>query len=397
MYKWVELGPNGSITARAVTKGSVCPDAVIDSKPVPMRIRAVKEKGEWEVTVCETDIPAEAKTVSIESTPLPLLKKSPSRVLVIGDTGCRISDDELQACNNSSAWVFPYIAESAVRYNPDLIIHMGDYTYRDSLCPYESDGCRRSPYGDNWDTWEADLLLPARNLLPAAPWIFLRGDRENCALNPMGWFRLLDPFPSSEKCENFSEPYNIVLGTLTLSVLDSTSANDDTYSKVKSSRYASYLKTYENTDSKHRWFLTHRPIWAVTEDPNIENKTEDNLITLNHTLQTAFRSVEWSALLSKYEMVVSGHLHVFDMFSYNEPGIPPQFVIGNSGTLLYPAISANLQGYKVGLKTLKNVKSVSTFGFATIEPEGDSWSVTLRDKNGKPITSCNVGSASCRQ
>ncbi|WP_420266309.1 metallophosphoesterase [Candidatus Magnetominusculus dajiuhuensis] len=399
LYKWVELGPNGSAIARAVTKGTICPDAAIDSAPVSMRKRpaniTIEEKGKWEVTVCEVEIPPEAKSVSVEGTALPLLKKSPSRILVIGDTGCKITDDDAQSCNNSAAWPFPDIAEAATRYKPDLIIHVGDYTYRDSLCPYDNDGCRRSPHGDIWDTWEADLFLPARNLLPAAPWIFLRGDRENCVLNPKGWFRLLDPFPYSERCENFSQPYNVVLDTLTLSVMDSTSADDASYAAAKAGKYSSYIKTYENTASRHRWFLTHRPIWALAQNPNEANH-QDSLSTLNHTLQTAFRSAQWDALLSKYDMIISGHLSVFDMFSFNEQGTPPQFIVGNSGTLPDPAISAKVRGYRIGLKTLKDIKSVSTFGFATIEPVGDSWGVTLRDKNGRPITSCDVGPASCQ-
>lgn len=400
LYKWVELGPNGGVIARAVTKGGVCPDAVIDLKSVHMRMRPeianVKDKGNWDVTVCETEVPSEAKSVSIEGETLPLLKKSPTRILVIGDTGCKIADDEVQSCNNNAAWAFPDIAEAAARYKPDLIIHTGDYMYRDTICPQDQGGCLTSPYGDNWDAWEADLLVPARNLLPVAPWIFLRGERENCVLNPKGWFRLLDPFPYQEKCENYSEPYNVVLDTLTLSVLDSTNADDETFKTVKSSKYSSYIRTYDNTTAKHRWFLTHRPIWALTEDP--EKKPVDRLKTLNHTLQTAFRPAQWDTLLSKYDMVISGHLNVFDMFSFNEQGTPPQFVIGNGGTLLYPAISSKVSGYRIGLKTLKAVKSVSAFGFATIEPAGDGWIVTLRDKKGTPITTCTVEKdlASCR-
>ncbi|MCG6553681.1 MAG: metallophosphoesterase [Candidatus Magnetominusculus sp. LBB02] len=392
LYQWVELGPDSSALARAVTKGGICPAASIDSKPVAMRVRAGIDKDGWDVTVCEVDIPPEAVTVSIEGTNLPLLRKSPSRVLVIGDTGCRITDDELQACNNGGAWPFPTVAESAARYKPDLIIHVGDYTYRDSLCPWDNDGCRRSPFGDTWDTWEADLFLPAQKLLSAAPWIFLRGEREHCVLNAKGWFRLLDPFPYSQKCESFTPPYNVVLDTLTLSVLDSTNADDDKFSSVKTSKYAAYINTYERSTTKHRWFLTHRPIWALAQDPDPDVKPNDKLFTLNPTLQTAFMSADWDGLLSKYDMVISGHLHMFDMFSFNEQGTPPQFIIGNGGTLLQPALSGKVQGYRIGLKTLKNVKSISSFGFATIEPAANGWNVTLRDKNGAPVASCAAGS-----
>ena len=50
-----------------------------------------------------------------------------------------------------------------------LIIHVGDYLYRESACPPRDSGCARSPHGDDWPTWKADFFAPAAPALLAAP------------------------------------------------------------------------------------------------------------------------------------------------------------------------------------------------------------------------------------
>jgi hypothetical protein len=40
--------------------------------------------------------------------------------------------------------------------------------------------CGATPVGDNWDAWNADFFTPAAQLLTAAPWVFSRGNHEDC-------------------------------------------------------------------------------------------------------------------------------------------------------------------------------------------------------------------------
>ena len=96
--------------------------------------------------LCTIAIPATAKSVSIDL-PEPGESKGeivetfrvpapdPQRILVLGDTGCRIKGTFVQACNDPVAWPFAGLAKAAAALKPDLVIHLGDYLYRESPCP----------------------------------------------------------------------------------------------------------------------------------------------------------------------------------------------------------------------------------------------------------------------
>ena len=99
----------------------------------------------------------------------------------------------LQACNDPAAWPFPPVARAAAALKPDLVIHVGDYLYRENPCPAGNAGCAGSPWGDNWTTWNADFFDPAAPLLAAAPIVLVRGNHEDCARAGPGWLRLQGP------------------------------------------------------------------------------------------------------------------------------------------------------------------------------------------------------------
>src|SRR6185295_2239356 len=101
-----------------------------------------------------------------------------------------------QDCNNPALWPFAQVAQSVADAKPDLVIHVGDYLYRESACPAGDAGCARSPYGYDWPTWKADFIAPAAPALRAAPWIVVRGNHEICRRGGAGYFRLLDPTPA---------------------------------------------------------------------------------------------------------------------------------------------------------------------------------------------------------
>jgi Calcineurin-like phosphoesterase len=145
------------------------------------------------ITVCESTVPLDATRASVGTRTLPVPKARPQRIVLIGDTGCRLEKafNAWQACDESGAWPFADVAATAARFAPDLVIHIGDYHYRETACPPMIAGCRGSPWGYGWDAWEADLFVPAAPLLAAAPWIVVRGNHEECARAGQGWFRLL--------------------------------------------------------------------------------------------------------------------------------------------------------------------------------------------------------------
>jgi hypothetical protein len=228
---WVELGPGGAVIARTIAEASkVCPNIVLDGRSVPMQSR-----GTIPATfplLCEASIPPGARSASIDRQPLALPRASLRRIAVIGDTGCRVRirsegkspDFEIQDCEKG--WQFKAIADAAAAQRPDLVIHTGDYVYRESDCP-AGKPCQ-GPSGFQWKTWYADFFEPAASLLKAAPWIFVRGNHEDCGHGGAGWFYLLDPRPQrANPCASeYSDPYTVTAGDMQFLVLDSSIAEE---------------------------------------------------------------------------------------------------------------------------------------------------------------------------
>src|SRR5207249_3297062 len=96
-------------------------------------------------------------------TPIAPIGNVPAAWVVIGDSGCRMkrADDAWQSCNDPNGWPFLRIAAAAARLKPDLVLHVGDYHYRENACPARRPGCEGSPWGYGWDTWNADFFGPA--------------------------------------------------------------------------------------------------------------------------------------------------------------------------------------------------------------------------------------------
>ena len=129
----------------------------------------------------------------------PLLPNEIKQIVVIGDTGCRLKGTFTQDCNDPVKWPFAVVARLAAARRPDLVIHVGDYHYRETACPDTQPGCAGSPHGDNWAVWQKDFFNPAAPLLAAAPWVLVRGNHELCSRGGHGWFRLLDPHPEARQ------------------------------------------------------------------------------------------------------------------------------------------------------------------------------------------------------
>lgn len=81
---------------------------------------------------------------------------------------------------------------------PNLVLHMGDYVYRQWLCPWKGDkGCeainQNAAWGDTIITWYNEFFKPFQPLLEAAPWVMARGNHEICKRAGVGWNFLLNP------------------------------------------------------------------------------------------------------------------------------------------------------------------------------------------------------------
>ena len=194
LSQWVELGPDGTSNVRAITDDA-CPSVLFDGAPTPMAVRSAPDQkienvkpAAFPVWGCVVAVPAGAVAAVLSGKPLPLARPNPQRILIFGDTGCRLAPgNPTQDCNDPVAWPFPKIAAMAASARPDLVIHVGDYHYRETACPGDARGCAGSPFGYGWDA--------AAPLLAAAPWVLVRGNHEACSRAGEGWFRFMDRLP----------------------------------------------------------------------------------------------------------------------------------------------------------------------------------------------------------
>ena len=194
--RWIQLGTGGAAEVRAVVEapGGACPSfRLAGGGDLSLTPRAAAD-GSFAL-MCSAPFARGASVVG-----LPTVNLHPQRIVVLGDTGCRLKDRTIQNCNNPRDWPFPSVAAAAARLKPDLVIHMGDYEYRESPCPAGNRGCAGTPYGDNWATWKADFFAPAAPLMAAAPWIFVRGNHETCDRSGPGYLRLIGPLSFAANC-----------------------------------------------------------------------------------------------------------------------------------------------------------------------------------------------------
>jgi len=399
---WLQYLSSGHVAARTVV--TECPKISVDGKESVMAPRGVPPAGHKRV--CEADVSG-AKAVSIAGAPLQVSGGgTPGRIVVIGDTGCRIKIDaanetdsdedeesgvggkaKLQNCNDQTSWPFQAIARSAADAQPDLIVHVGDYVYREAQCPpgFEPD-CANTPSGDQWNTWDADFFTPARSLLASAPRIFVRGNHEICSRAGKGWFYYFGPGPydADHPCIDAVAAYPLRIGGFQGLVVDSSNAPDTDPPPEQVELYARQFRAVLGTPLSHAWLLTHRPIWAAKAGQK-GDRTE--LRTLNSTLEQA-----WSRQpIPGIDLIVSGHTHLFELASVGSP-LPLQIVVGNGGTKLAHRIKAPLTGQKIGTAIVAQGLSTDEFGFVVLEPKdsGDRWTLHLRDSHGKALLACKV-------
>lgn len=392
-YAWLQIGPGGTTTARAVVRGE-CPVLVADGRATPMGTRAAPAPPAFPVRTCEADVPDGATVVEVGGTPLRTLARTPQRIAVVGDTGCRISRwDPVQACNDPDAWPWASVAQEVADWQPDLVIHVGDYVYREDACPTGDAGCAGSPDGNTWATWEADFFAPARPLLTAAPWVFLRGNHETCDREGEGWFRLLDPRTPPAACQAFTSPYLAELDGLGLIVLDSAEAGDVRSSAQETATYRHQFTEIASlaTGRPGDWLLSHKPLHAVLD------LAGENREVRNESFGEAFGS----GTPPEVDLVVSGHIHLSEvLLATRESGRPPQIIAGNGGTALDRPVTGDLVASELDDPALVRALVFREFGFWTIERREGAVVATGRGAKGNALVRCILvggGENSCER
>jgi hypothetical protein len=430
-YAYVVLGEEGRAIARVITTSVGCPVVTIDGNGIPMSVRAgpqtmplrstisapsESKPSAFAVLTCEREIPIGAARATIDGVALPLPRPDPQRIVVLGDTGCRIkrSDNLFQACNDPGRWPFAAVADSAAALRPDLVIHVGDYHYRENACPAGNADCAGSPSGYGWDAWEADFFAPASKLLAAAPWIVVRGNHESCARAGQGWWRFLDPrplgarrdcnVPDDDAVGDYSEPYAVPLGSAAgadtqFIVFDSSLVGIRPLAptdRMHVTYRAQLEKAFElATRRPQTFFMNHHPILAFAANPERPQAPYPG----NAGLQSVLEGLHPTVLFPpNVQALLAGHFHVFEVVSFATPH-PVQFVAGNGGDWLDAGLLSSLPAGATPYRSavVASMVALDRFGYMTMERAGTGWTMTARDARGMAMTTCALAQrkASC--
>jgi hypothetical protein len=379
-YVLLTMAPDGETEALArivLSAGADCPAIVAGDRRLETTVRANPHPETFPVVVCEAVYPfGTAGTVEGSDVALPVVDRDPRRLAVFGDTGCDGPDHGQDCGAGPAAWPFADFTAWAASQSPDLVIHVGDYNYRgtpgkitidgqhhwvydagdgaplrdDCLYPgpYFSQNVPGSADWDNWADWRDEFFLPAAPLLARAPWVFVRGNHELCSRAGPGWFYFLAPGSPllggdisgldcagvhSRQSVVFVPPYRVSAGPIDLMVVDTANACD--FGVVNAPHYvADFNDVARLTTAKPTWLVSHRPIWGLRGFDVNDDRIPDNYLSLSDTLQQSLRKSDGGALPSAVDLVLSGHIHLFQSVTFRHGRRPPQVIVGDGGVEL---------------------------------------------------------------
>jgi hypothetical protein len=427
---WVEIGANNKAMARLLTPYAACPSITVDGTTSPMTVRApaatlplrttstdttlaaAQSSGNSKAsvftqTVCEFTIPSGAAKATVAGINLPVPKPVVNRVVIVGDTGCRVSiGNPYQACGDPAQWPFSVISSATAAMKPDLVVHVGDYEYRDNPCPPGNMACAGQPWGYGSDAWIADFFAPAAPLLAAAPWVMVRGNHEVCNRAGQGWYRYLDqnPFdttgvktcndPTNDTAGNFNDPWAVSVGDTRFVAFDSSNAAKTAYNPTNQEPFTTELTEAASlsTGDMLNIFAVHHPVlgYSAANPPTIGN--------------AALQSVMNAKFPGNYYppntgIAIHGHVHDFQALSFSS-NHPATFVAGNGGDNLDSALPAtfNPNGDLPAPNTVVNAFAYSQeFGFMVMDRVGavgaKNWKFTSYRTDGSIIAVCNMAPA----
>ncbi|MDT7950005.1 MAG: metallophosphoesterase [Acetobacteraceae bacterium] len=500
--RWIQLGPGSSSTAlaagqygeqplsttptvlaRAVINDGVCPSVVLDgSLTLAMKVRftggelantpgtagytnanaggypqyfvsagatapgtfpdgTAKATTAW--GECEAVVPGGHTIATIGGVDLKLPVANPQRILILADTGCRMAKANQQNCHDPAGFPFAALANYEAQFKPDLIIHVGDYFYRDTSCIVPAAGgvpaheyvagcsdatnANYEPWGDTFDSWNADVLYPGATLLASAPWVMTRGNHESCGRGARGWYALLDgrPFdPSLAACAggagsapvgsgavysgDFEPTYYVPMGRTGLLVHDSSYANDSAIDLNMAKNYDYDLTAALGAVSSavpSLFYVTHKPPYGlVSGAPNNGGDfTEQATFNGGVNANSAFSG----GVPMQVAMFLSGHIHQFEYVNFADyTKFAPQMIVGVGGDNLdatanpndptNPIYAYQNQGFTVhstsGSATaqVSHAYSQAEFGFAVLQASSTGYLASVYNIGASRAGRCTI-------
>ena len=419
---YVVMGDGGAV-ARVVTPAATCPVLHADGRDVAMTVRFAaatvplrptastpenSKPSAFPLTVCEAALPAATHRAAIDGLRLPVPRRDVRRIVVIGDTGCRMkaADHAYQACNDPAKFPFARIAASAARFRPDLIVHVGDYLYRENPCPAGDAGCEGSVWGYGWDAWRADFFDPAGPLLAAAPIAPARGNHESCARAGQGWWRFLDGHArvagrdcddaANDRVGDWSEPYAVPLGGGAQLVLLDLAIAPNKPLDPADWRAVAFGKSYASladlaARARFTFAVDHQPILGFSSTGKTGSPT---LVGGNLGIQSVFGAHGVRQLPPGVDVLLSGHYHLWQQVDF-AGDVPSQFITGFSGTLEdvvpIPARLPPDAAPAPGVDVAGFASWIDGFGYMTMKRTGPvTWRVRVRAVDGHVVNRCTI-------
>lgn len=279
-------------------------------------------------------------------------------MITLGDTGCRGKKGQPHCSTSNADWPFyKLIQVAATDYEPDFVIHVGDYRY-----------FQEGYSADTWFYWHQDFFSPAQKLLLTAPWAFSRGNHEQCHNSwapywyGSGWLYFFEPTLSLETSRCPEKPDEILVDPW---YFDVTTAGLEPYRFVMIDTAPDFPA---NEKARHKfsqqmrnqlssaldmasevtgaWWISHRPFQSLSYYKKTWHYSDENI-----------RRVLNSALAGKTQLctptcspntILSGHMHQYQNIRYFAAGSssgswlwPQTMIVGNGGVVDVEGLNKN--------------------------------------------------------
>jgi hypothetical protein len=177
----------------------------------------------------------------------------------------------------------------------------------------------------------------------------------------------------------------VTLGTFELVMLDSASVSANTLNKEQAALYAAQLASLHPA---HAWLADHHPFWGLRTDA-----AEGKPASVSPTLAAAWELASPKGI----DLILSGHVHLFELFSYDH-GRPTQLVAGDGGTNLAEPLEGSLLGASARGASIVSGQSQRQFGYSLLTRHGKTWDLTLKNRVRHILENCTIptGRASCQ-